>query len=797
MEEGVSTEYKESLRDLQFNSKPLINMLTILAEENIGQAPRIVHTIEEHLQKVPVELKIPVLYLIDSIMKNVGGAYCTLFMQNIVANFCSVFEKGEDKTRLQLFKLRQTWTDLLPNQKLYGLDEQVKNMDSAWPILAKPPHIHINPKFLKADVTSSEGVKRLLQKQQDIQLGRQMKQDAEEDVKNKSMADTRAPLSTAKEPPQKRMKGNDSNNPLGNYRRLENSATGWAQYKAARPDEFKSPLRRDQHLQLVPPSVCALPNGGFQGGMQPTMDRFGRPFFRRLMSDPRFRGHMMMGPGERQQLEQMLANPEFFLEQTEQQLRSGRLDPEQHRRIKADLEKLSQFRRAQPCSTRGDWGPLGGERWSNFSNWNPPLLGMQEGFPHVAPPPPRPNFRTGNPFSENAPGLDRRARDGILWDGHVGPWPQRQESAGWVRYGGEERPANWFGAPPQQQAPQDAGTRWQLPPNRWNSFGNGRGLRGCQQNFSKEYPSCFTEDFRQHMGVLWPQLDIPPPPPGMLILPRGPPPTVSPSNALSVCGAPTVLEVNVEQLFAKLVAVGILKANSKKEESLQECAMKEELENIPPLTFQDVTMLKTKHPGVISSLYIGAQCASCGLRFTNDKSKKYSQHLDWHFRTNRRCKDGIRKAFSRKWFYEVEDWIQFEEIEDLEERARSFFEQQASIVQDLNSPDMVESVPAMGDGTSCAVCNEAFQLFWVEEEEEWHFRDAMRAKDKIYHPACYEDFKRLQARSDGDGQDNMDETPSEQESDVIALRAPVTSEEPRVLPPVQRGAELSGLCSIM
>lgn len=31
---------------------------------------------------------------------------------------------------------------------------------------------------------------------------------------------------------------------------------------------------------------------------------------------------------------------------------------------------------------------------------------------------------------------------------------------------------------------------------------------------------------------------------------------------------------------------------------------------------------------------------------------------------------------------------------------------------------------------TCAVCEEAFQLFWVEEEEEWHFRDAMRVENK-------------------------------------------------------------------
>lgn len=47
---------------------------------------------------------------------------------------------------------------------------------------------------------------------------------------------------------------------------------------------------------------------------------------------------------------------------------------------------------------------------------------------------------------------------------------------------------------------------------------------------------------------------------------------------------------------------------------------------------------------------------------------KYSQHLDWHFRQNRRDKDSTRTAQSRRYYYDVNDWVQFEEIEDLEER---------------------------------------------------------------------------------------------------------------------------------
>jgi pre-mRNA cleavage complex 2 protein Pcf11 len=48
----VAEEYASSLSDLTVNSKPLINMLTMLADENIMHAPIIVQAVEKHLQKV-------------------------------------------------------------------------------------------------------------------------------------------------------------------------------------------------------------------------------------------------------------------------------------------------------------------------------------------------------------------------------------------------------------------------------------------------------------------------------------------------------------------------------------------------------------------------------------------------------------------------------------------------------------------------------------------------------------------------------------------------------------------------
>lgn len=54
--EDACKEYQSSLEDLTFNSKPHINMLTILAEENLNFAKDIVAIIEAQISKVFINI---------------------------------------------------------------------------------------------------------------------------------------------------------------------------------------------------------------------------------------------------------------------------------------------------------------------------------------------------------------------------------------------------------------------------------------------------------------------------------------------------------------------------------------------------------------------------------------------------------------------------------------------------------------------------------------------------------------------------------------------------------------------
>ncbi|XP_076819795.1 uncharacterized protein LOC143464631 isoform X2 [Clavelina lepadiformis] len=153
--EDLIEEYQSSLEDLTFNSKPHINMLTILAEENKQHAELIVRRIEARLAEA--SQKLPIMYLLDSIVKNVGENYKALFAKDLVKTFKTAFEAADDKSKMSLYKLRTTWGEYFSLKKLHALDMEIKTRDPNWPVKPLPSNlqegvttnIHVNPKFLK------------------------------------------------------------------------------------------------------------------------------------------------------------------------------------------------------------------------------------------------------------------------------------------------------------------------------------------------------------------------------------------------------------------------------------------------------------------------------------------------------------------------------------------------------------------------------------------------------------------------------------------------------------------------
>ncbi|XP_057172864.1 pre-mRNA cleavage complex 2 protein Pcf11 isoform X3 [Ursus arctos] len=235
--------------------------------------------------------------------------------------------------------------------------------------------------------------------------------------------------------------------------------------------------------------------------------------------------------------------------------------------------------------------------------------------------------------------------------------------------------------------------------------------------------------------------------------PSGALPKAYPDNHLS--------QVDVNELFSKLLKTGILKLSQPDSATTQvnevaaqpppeEEEDQTEDQDVPDLTNFTIEELKQRYDSVINRLYTGIQCYSCGMRFTTSQTDVYADHLDWHYRQNRTEKDVSRKVTHRRWYYSLTDWIEFEEIADLEERAKSqFFEKVHEEVvlktQEAAKEKEFQSVPAGPAGAveSCEICQEQFEQYWDEEEEEWHLKNAIRVDGKIYHPSCYEDYQNV------------------------------------------------------
>uniref|UniRef100_A0A8C7YPW5 Pre-mRNA cleavage complex 2 protein Pcf11 n=1 Tax=Oryzias sinensis TaxID=183150 RepID=A0A8C7YPW5_9TELE len=361
----------------------------------------------------------------------------------------------------------------------------------------------------------------------------------------------------------------------------------------------------------------------------------------------------------------------------------------------------------------------------------------------------------------------------------------------------------------------------------------GMALQPFQEPMNPQFPPApmATGNFNPHIGQPGPGSFYNPPAPTInmqqpvmasMNAPFLPPNQVSfePQFPQAATGGEHFGQVDVESLLSKLISTGIIKpsqpdpalpASSGESAAVAPAAAPEpeeeedqevEENDIPDLTGFSIDHMKLRYESVVTKLYTGNQCCLCSMRFSATQTDLYADHLDWHFRQNHADKQASKKVTHRRWYYTLTDWIEFEEIADLEERAKShFFEKEnEEVVQKTQAAAKekeFQSVRATKDqvGESCEICQEPFETYWVEEEEDWFLKNAIKVDEKNFHPSCFEDYKKSSY---------LDATPSpsklmaehplgafktEQESTSCALEA--TSVKQEVEPPQEMDCEPS------
>lgn len=161
----------------------------------------------------------------------------------------------------------------------------------------------------------------------------------------------------------------------------------------------------------------------------------------------------------------------------------------------------------------------------------------------------------------------------------------------------------------------------------------------------------------------------------------------------------------------------------------------------------------------VSFLYhrMPLQCNQCGVRFLDSPagSRNFDKHLDWHFVTKRRIREGAGRAQGRSWFSSETDWLQGDLVadEDSATAGRDGTSQGASskagtLAPTIDREQLVKqkvvasqvsgsSSAGSDDSIVCAICQEPFKSEWSDADEEWVYWNAVLVDGKLYHATCH------------------------------------------------------------
>ncbi|KAI5993682.1 hypothetical protein EDC04DRAFT_2872651 [Pisolithus marmoratus] len=126
------------------------------------------------------------------------------------------------------------------------------------------------------------------------------------------------------------------------------------------------------------------------------------------------------------------------------------------------------------------------------------------------------------------------------------------------------------------------------------------------------------------------------------------------------------------------------------------------------------------------------QCKQCGLRFSDDPrgKKQMDDHLDimMHLRQNSGVGQNVGRGHSRCWFVSLEDWTR-EGTVDVKDKGRVDGRTQRDA--ELRAQFVVVPPGDKAKSIYCLICKETMKSEFLEDDEDWVRRDAVRKDDNV------------------------------------------------------------------
>ncbi|KAK0704986.1 hypothetical protein B0H67DRAFT_649376 [Lasiosphaeris hirsuta] len=715
----VADDYRQALEDLTMNSRIEIATLTNIARENANHGLAITEVLQNHIKKVPPPRTLPALYVLDSVVKNVPTPYALYFGPKLYSIFMNAYTKVDNTTRRKMEEMLRTWKEPVPGS-----------------ISTKPV---FPPQFV---------------------------QPIENALIAARNAAYQANQSSFRRPPQVAPARDTPTPPVGRPASHQAGPHGQQPFPGPPNGQQQTdpalaqqpyPMRPHNGPSTIAPRVAPQPYSGVTD-----MPHYQQPVSRENYGAPQPGISIDKLKDDIQQL--------IIAERTE--FARNPLDASRQTRLKAllDLQAIIQ-RHDMPQ----DQLMLVKDRVTELAvNMRAPGAVAITAAPLMSstytPPPPPVVSQQPTPVPPVA-----IARPPSVTTGAAAVPPPAAGAGGFSidALFGQGALAALLSAAPKPATPQQVPSASATP-----------------QLMPQPLPQALPASLGAALAAMRS------PPPQRLATPPAPAPApvaapvTTPAPAPAPAAPTAALASNPSALLAMLRQSGLIQPTTSATATpptthaslpviggaQATAAPRYQPPLETPLSYQfRAAHLKQFRPSAMVRLEddLGLPCTHCGRRFkTNeDGRRKKTAHMDWHFRVHQRIAEYEKRGQHRSFFVDELDWIKSLEAIDVDYVAPPAGGNNASNNDSGDSPrgasaqaggkrgggqqqlqQLLQYIAVPEDSsrvnTVCPICQERFEMKWLDEAQEWVWMDAVKIGERVFHASCHREATKDRDRED-------------------------------------------------